>query len=293
MPRLMPCRYNYLPPMPRASSFRVGAITLCAAAWFVTAAIGNSAAAAAPPPAAQTAVPDQALSQATPDDIVGGKRVFNSQCALCHGIDGVGGAGPSLQQPTLRRVADDAGLVRLIKTGVPGAMPGDDFGANAEHRVWQVAAYVRSLGRAESERATGDPDHGAAIYRQRGCASCHVIGGDGRSLGPDLSAIGSQRGLSYLRESIVEPAAKVPDGHVVVTARPRSGPTVRGVRVNEVVFWVHIRDISGVLHAFQKSGLQDLQREPGASLMPAYSRVLTPSEIDDEVAYLASLRGTR
>jgi putative heme-binding domain-containing protein len=232
------------------------------------------------------------LSQATADDVAEGRRVYNAQCALCHGIEGVGGAGPALQQPTLRRVADDEGLVLLLRKGVPGAMPGAE-GSNAPRRVWQAAAYVRSLGRVASETPPGNPERGADLYRRRACGTCHVVKGEGRALGPDLSAVGDQRGLAYLREALVEPEAKVPDGHVTVTVRPRRGKAVRGVRVDEDVFGIHVRDTSGALHHFRKAELDVLEREVGASLMPAYGGLLSPAEIDDLVAYLAGLRGER
>jgi putative heme-binding domain-containing protein len=119
------------------------------------------------------------------------------------------------------------------------------------------------------------------------------VDGVGRAVGPDLSAIGDQRGPAYLKQALVDPGARVPEGHVVVTARPTKGTPVRGVRVSEDAFWVHIRDTSGRLHTFRIADLSDLQREAGASLMPAYGTVLSATEIDDVVAYLASLRGMR
>jgi putative heme-binding domain-containing protein len=247
-------------------------------------------AAAATPRAGQTPAPDRPLATADASDLAEGKRLYNAQCALCHGIDGSGGYGPSLLRPTFVRAADDEGLVALLTTGIPGLMP--DFGrANGIRRTWQLAAFTRSLNRAGAERASGNAANGRAIYEKRGCAACHVVDGAGRALGPDLSAIGLQRGLAYLKESLVEPAAHVPDGHVVATARPKSGAVVRGVRVSEDAFWVHIRDISGRLHAFRTADLAELTREAGASLMPAYD--LPASDLDDVVAYLASLRGQR
>ena len=36
------------------------------------------------------------LAAAKSDDIAAGKKVFDSQCALCHGIGGTGGRGPAL-----------------------------------------------------------------------------------------------------------------------------------------------------------------------------------------------------
>lgn len=239
-----------------------------------------------------TAAADRPLSAADAEDLADGKRLYTAQCALCHGIDGSGGYGPSLLRPTFVRAADDAGLVTIVRAGLPGLMPGVGD-ANGPRRTWQIAAFVRSFNRAGAERATGDPGNGLAIYRARGCASCHVVAGEGRALGPDLSAIGLQRGLAYLKQALVEPAARVPEGHVVVTARPRNGVPVRGVRASEDAFWVHIRDTSGRLHAFRTSDLVELQREAGASLMPAYGSVLNASDLDDVVAYLAGLRGQR
>jgi len=234
---------------------------------------------------------ERPLSAAAAADLAEGKRLYLAQCALCHGIDGSGGYGPSLLKPAFARGADDAGLYALVRTGIPGVMPG--FGdANGPRRSWQLAAFVRSFNRQGGDPATGDPRHGRDVYAARGCANCHVASGQGRALGPDLSAIGAQRGPAYLREALVNPAARVPDGHVVVTARPRTGAAVRGVRVSEDAFWVHVRDTAGRLHAFRVADLAELTREAGASLMPAYG-TLPATDLDDLVAYLSSLRGQR
>jgi mono/diheme cytochrome c family protein len=45
------------------------------------------------------------LAQA-PDAAVG-RKIFESQCALCHGQTGGGGRGPALNRPKLDRAPDD------------------------------------------------------------------------------------------------------------------------------------------------------------------------------------------
>ncbi len=273
------------------SRFRIGSSSRCGCAVAIVAVVLVVICAAAPLALAQTGVSDRPLSVADAADLAEGTRLYNAQCALCHGIDGSGGYGPSLLRPTFVRAADDAGLMTILRAGIPGLMPG--FGdANGVRRTWQLAAFVRSLNAAGGERATGDPQRGLALYEKRGCASCHVIAGRGRALGPDLTSIGLQRGPTYLTESLVAPAARVPEGHVVVTARPNTGASVRGVRVSEDAFWVHVRDPGGRLHAFRVAELTELQREAGASLMPSYSTLPAP-DLNDLVAYLASLRGQR
>ena len=50
-----------------------------------------------------------------------GKKLFEGQCALCHGQTAEGGRGPSLARPTLRRAPDNEALIKVIQNGVPGS----------------------------------------------------------------------------------------------------------------------------------------------------------------------------
>ena len=61
------------------------------------------------------------LSAATADDIAKGKRVYDSQCALCHGIGGTGGRGPAFTVPKLRGASNGAELIEIIVSGINGS----------------------------------------------------------------------------------------------------------------------------------------------------------------------------
>lgn len=131
-----------------------------------------------------------ALAQApvneAPPDPAQGQRLFESQCALCHGQDGRGGRGPSLARPRLKHVPDEAALRSVIRNGIEGGeMPG--AWQLSPHEVASVAAYVRSLGTVRAEALPGDPGRGAKVYQARGCGSCHILRGEGTGFGPDLT----------------------------------------------------------------------------------------------------------
>src|SRR5262249_45531718 len=151
-------------------------------------------------------------------------------------------------------------IVDIITNGIPGTdMPSFRVGLT-ERSTRQAAAYVLSLTRAPLRAGPGNAERGEALYQSSGCGSCHVAEGRGGLLGPELTDIGGRRGGVYLREAIVKPAASRPPGFLVVRAVPASGAEIRGVRVNEDVFWITIRDASGTVHTLQKSDLSGLDR---------------------------------
>src|SRR6266567_2882334 len=166
------------------------------------------------------------LAVATPADVTSGKRIFDSQCALCHGIGGTGGRGPALTKAKMRHASDGSELIDVIVNSIGGSgMP--SFWFLGEKPVFQVAAYVRSLSaNAETAPIAGDAAHGKLLYAAKGCRGCHVVNGDGTAYGPELTEIGAQRSAAFLRESILDPGVSVPDGFVVVKATPRSGTAV-------------------------------------------------------------------
>ncbi len=251
--------------------------------------------------AAQVAEPFiSPIDSLTEADLAHGEKHFRIHCARCHGMLGEGGEGPSLKRPVLEHAPDDEALFEVISEGVRGTgMPGT-FGPNDE-AFWQIAGYVRSLGRLPPEDMPGDPVLGQQIYKSRGgCAACHITQGEGRGVGPELTEVGARRNLEYLRRSLTNPDADHPmltdpmkgNSNAFLTVRVVSpAGEFEGLRINEDEFSVQLRDISGAIHSFDKRQLLDLERAVGHSLMPGYDTVLNTEEIDHLASYLMSLKG--
>jgi cytochrome c oxidase cbb3-type subunit 3 len=228
--------------------------------------------------------------KATAEDRAEGQRIFGMQCSYCHGPKGEGGQGAVLALPRLPRAPDDVSLFRVIRDGIPGTkMPANPLPPN---QLWQLVAFVRSLGRAEGAKSTGDPKRGQQIYVSKGgCTNCHSIGGHGGGIGPDLSDIGTRQNAAQVRVSLVDPDASVPLDYLHVRVVTKDGQSVTGVRVNEDSFSIQIRDLSNQFHSFWKSEVNDIVREPKRSLMPSYRGTLSTEELEDVVAYLESQQG--
>jgi len=231
------------------------------------------------------------------------KALFLAHCSSCHGVSGEGGRGPQLNVPRLLKAPDDAALSTVITNGVPGgAMPGTRM--TTEENRWLVA-YVRGLGRAEAVEFPGNWQRGQSVFWGKGnCGACHTVGPRGQRLGPDLTEIGARRGPAHLRTSLLDPEGEIPDNFSVyrrvilmpdnflqVRVVTADGKQLTGVRLNEDMLSIQLRDYSGGLHSFLKSELRELHKDWGKSPMPSYFNTLTEAELEDLVAYLVSLRG--
>jgi putative heme-binding domain-containing protein len=227
-----------------------------------------------------------AIAQVAPD-LPAGKKIFESQCALCHGQTGTGGRGPSLNRPKLAKAPDDESLGKVISFGIEPEMPGS-WQLNTRE-VISVAAYVRSLGAIPPEVLPGDAARGERVYQSKGCGGCHVVAGKGEGYGPELSDIGTRRNGAHLRQAILKPATLLPEGFLYVAVVTQAGATVRGIRVNEDSFNIQIKDARGQFHSFGKAELKELRKLRGETPMPSFE--MSAAELDDLVAYLASLKG--
>lgn len=117
----------------------------------------------------------------------GSQVVAEKGCGNCHGIHGV---GPTLG-PDLGRVARD-----LTMTQMAGAMwnhaPAMRKAAGQKGISWQpfkgsemrdLIAYLYSISLLDRP---GDARRGERLFVEKGCATCHSIGGGGSKIGPDL-----------------------------------------------------------------------------------------------------------
>lgn len=234
------------------------------------------------------------LAAATPD-LARGKRLFEGQCARCHGMQGGGGLGANLRRARLRHAPDDKTLANLIQKGISGTgMPG--IFALSEDELHDVIAYVRSLGRVPAEPLPGDPDKGKLVYQKAECSACHIIAGKGGNLGPELSDGGDRRGIQFLRQALLHPGLERTVGadgyanYLPVLVVTREGRMLTGIRVNEDTFTIQLRDSNNRVYSLQKSELEECSKL-GGSMMPAYEKTLAAADVDHLVSYLASLKG--
>jgi cytochrome c oxidase cbb3-type subunit 3 len=217
-----------------------------------------------------------------------GAGIFQKHCGSCHGKGGHGGRAPDLTRSSLTSGDRDEDLFRTISKGIEGTEM-EAYGERLRAEDMRgVIAFIRDSGRDHAPLA-GDAANGKAIFWGKGgCGNCHAVGNLGNRIGPDLSRIGRRRGAEYLRESIVAPSADIVPDYGGVTVVLRDGKSVRGVERALDDFSAVLQDFSGKIYSFDRSGVRAVTRD-AESLMPAYGKQLSETELNDVVVYLSTL----
>ncbi len=233
---------------------------------------------------AEGQIPSDAASLAA------GKKLYEFHCAFCHG-KGDDGMAANLMSANLPHAPSDTALFNILKNGIPGTdMPAALGLSDAE--TWQVAAFVRGLGRAATQEVPGDKSKGAVSFKTR-CAICHMTNGVGGRRGPDLSDVGAKRSPANLRTSILDPDAAVVSGWSVSTIEMLDGKKISGVLLNEDQFQMVLRDSKGKIIVIDKVDKVKAEESETSlrSGMPSFRGRIPDAELDNLVAYLFSLRG--
>lgn len=236
---------------------------------------------------------------AKPEDQSPGKQLFEQRCSTCHGLDAGGAMGPNIQGIPFRLGADT--VKGIIKSGMGGGGMPAFAGQLDDAQIGQIIAYLLTLTHKDSAAITGDPAKGKDVYDATGCASCHTIAGQGGDAGPELTNVGSLRGAGYLRSAVLYPGTDLPQEHVFVESGgqldylfvhlvTKDGKVYDGTRAAEDSFRIVIKDAKGDFLSFRKADLRALDKEPGKSVMPSVKSKLTDDQVNNLVAYLASLK---
>jgi putative membrane-bound dehydrogenase-like protein len=138
----------------------------------------------------------------------------------------------------------------------------------------------------------GDAARGREIYRRPDvCIHCHVVAGEGKTVGPDLSEIGAKLSREAMLESILFPSAGISHSYETELLVLKDGNTLTGIIVSETPEAVTIRGVDALDRAIKKAEILSRARQE-TSLMPAdLQKLLTAEDLADLLSYLATLKG--
>jgi putative heme-binding domain-containing protein len=231
----------------------------------------------------------------SPTPAPSGAALYAARCADCHGADATGVRGPDLTRLWGTGATDDR-VFQTIRQGVPGSIMPASTAPDPEVRA--LVAYLKAIGTAGTGMAgTGIAARGSAANGEQAfwstCGGCHRIGQRGGRLGPDLTRIGVTQSDAVLRAAIREASAAITPGYQSFTLVTKDGARVRGVRKGEDAFSVQILDTRERLQGYVRADLTSVERDT-RSLMPDFGPDrLSEPDLDDLVAFLTALKGSK
>ena len=226
---------------------------------------------------------EEAASALRPDPE--GKSVFESKCATCHGLDGLGGehAPDIIRHSGVRSLSDEA-LRNVIHDGIPeGGMPGFPSIGGEDGRA--VVAYLRFLqGRSAGNSVPGDPARGNSLFfGKAGCSACHALGGRGQFVGGDLAGFARDHSGEEIRDAILKPSGGPREAVIAVA---RDGRKFSGTIRNQDNASLQLQDDDGRFYLLMKSTLVSVRRKIGDPMPADYGQRLSSTELDDLVGYI-------
>lgn len=151
------------------------------------------------------------------------------------------------------------------------------------------AKPIPSLG--ELAQLKGNVGNGQKLFATTGkCITCHVVNGEGKEVGPNLSEIGAKLSKQALFESIVFPSAGISHNYESWTIVLHNGTTQTGIVVSEDAEKLALKGNDAIVRTFAIKDIEDRAKQK-ISLMPAdLAKLLSVEEMADVVEYLTTLK---
>jgi sulfur oxidation c-type cytochrome SoxX len=181
---------------------------------------------------------------------------------------------PETKMPNMAVAAEEAQVLTAFLSGL---------GSKKQEMDWQT--FLQATGNSATGKSLFfDPE--GKVY----CSKCHRVAGDGGTIGPDLSFVGTSRSRLFLLESILDPKAVITAGYSTVLILTKERKFITGILKFEDDSGVSIIDKEGNDLFISKTQIKKYKTQK-ISMMPGnFKELLEVQEVADILAYLTSLK---
>jgi len=125
------------------------------------------------------------------------------------------------------------------------------------------------------------------------CAKCHVVNGEGKEVGPNLSEIGKKLSREALFESILYPSASISHNYETYIVETKAGSVTNGLLVSQTPTEITLKGADALVRSFKTADVESVTRSP-ISIMPAdLHQAINTQELVDLVEFLLTLKEAR
>ena len=137
----------------------------------------------------------------------------------------------------------------------------------------------------------GDFVRGEKVFKTENaqCSKCHLVKGEGTSVGPDLSEIGSKLAKSAMFESILYPSAGISHGYENWSVMTIDGQLLNGLIIAETDTEIVVQDKEGIKRTVNKEDIDERKRLTRSLMPDGLHNELNDQQIADLVSYMGRL----
>lgn len=153
-------------------------------------------------------------------------------------------------------------------------------------RRWTVE---EALPLVEGQLANRDFEQGKMMYDAARCSSCHLMRGEGGSIGPDLTQLGTRFTVKDMLEAIIEPNKVVSDQYAATVFTMKDGSSVLGRLTNEndQTYFISQNPFAPeVIREIPKKDVLSTKYSYISVMYPGLINRLNEEELKDLMAYL-------
>jgi putative heme-binding domain-containing protein len=177
-------------------------------------------------------------------------------------------------------------LIAQNERGRPGLA--DAGRAKGPGRAWKIDEAVQVVA---SDSGKLDYSRGKTLFTVSMCSSCHKMGGEGGSIGPDLTQLGTRFSSKDILESIIDPSKVISDQYAATKFVLKDGSTIIGrlIRQDSDKYYVSQNPFAPLeLREVLKSNVVSNSLSNTSIMPPGLIYPLNPQELKDLMAYLMS-----
>jgi putative heme-binding domain-containing protein len=213
-------------------------------------------------------------------------------------------------------------LFKTIANGIPGTGMLSFKSELSEEQIWKLVAFImadaktdgvgseasvtdkpgprspavpmKSAPPAAASSLVGDVQAGRALFFDSGqaksCQSCHSFGGEGTSIGPDLSKLGS-RSARELFLNVILMRENRDSRYATITVLLKNGDKLLGIKKDEDDESMRVYDtteLPAVLRTVQKSEIVKVESGDQSVMPKDYASIYTIKQLLDLVTFLKS-----
>jgi hypothetical protein len=133
---------------------------------------------------------------------------------------------------------------------------------------------------------SGDAAAGKLVFKNQ-CAKCHVHGGEGTAIGPDLTGM-AVHPKAELLVSIMDPSRSVEGNFRVWTVTTTSGKVLTGLLASETRTSLELIDAEGKKHTLLREDVEDLKASEKSLMPDGFENQIKPEELVNLLEFLTA-----